>query len=177
MAVYKVTDLKTQQTTTTSDLRYLYAKLHDVKVVDVENTPYESFRTTLTESPDFQTALNVEVEEINARTAITQVRTEMAEATRRQKEAKAQLQELTATALADVTNDTVDGKSVKDQVSGILTDAQQAAVHVQGWFEVKTKNGKTTGATVTHVTLPKHVNDALMEIAEERAAERAGDET
>lgn len=174
MAIYKVTDLKTDEVTTTSDLRYLYARLHDIDdPTQVKEDTYKPFENALVSSPDFQTSLNVEIKEIDVREAIKNVRQEMDDAASRQKAAKTELQKLTASALADVEDD----KKSKETVEAILGEAKQSPVHVQKWFVSKKVGTTTTKPLITHVTLPKHIDAHLTTISEEREAKRAATTT
>lgn len=174
MAIYKVTDLKTDEVTTTSDLRYLYARLHDIDdPTQVKEDTYRPFETALVSSPDFQTSLNVKIKEVDVREAIKNVRKEMDDAANRQKAAKIELQKLTASALADVKDD----KTAKETVEAILGDAKQSPVHAQKWFVSKTVGTTTTEPLITHVTLPEHVDAHMTNIAEEREAKRAATTT
>ena len=183
MAIYKVTDTKTGQTTTTGDLRYLYAKLHNIKDVQtVDGDEYTGFITALTQSPDFQTALHVTIETVTEIDAIKTVRKEMEDATARQKRAKEDLRQFTAITLSNVKDDNGernddDEQSTYKQVNNIISASKQAPVNVLKWFESKDKKGNTTQTKVAGVTLPAHVTRALERIAETRHAERTGNET
>lgn len=174
MAIYKVTDLKTDEVTTTSDLRYLYAKLHDIEdATQVNQDAYKPFETALVSSPDFQKSLSVLIEEVDVREAIKNVRKELDDAAEKQKTAKVELQKLTASALADVD----DNAKAKETVEHILSEAKQSPVHVKKWFVSKKVNKKTVPAVITHVKLPKHVDTHMTTIAEEREANRSATAT
>lgn len=183
MAIYKVKDLKTGQTTTTTNLEYLFKRLRNIsKDTAIPTDEFNAFVEQITTANFLQEALDIKLEELNILDAITSVRDELDGAAAQQKRAKQELREFTATALSNVEDDNGERKSDDPQstykkVENIIGAGKQAPVHVLGWFKTKDKKGNTKDVEVAGATLPKHVVNTLNKIAEAREAKRTGEQT
>lgn len=149
MAIYKVTDLKTDEVTTTSDLRDLFEKNK------LEDDTYESFMDEVLASKRLQTQLGVAINEVNPVDAVILTREELDDATKRNKDAKSSLQKMIMNAL-DSIDDTSD---VETGVAEILKASKSAPANILKWFKTDDKSG---------LTLSKAVQAELERVAKDR---------
>lgn len=156
MAIYKVTDLKTEQTTTTDSLTSLFEQNK------LEGDTYNMFVEELLASKRLQANMGVTVESVDTLEAIKMTRAELADATDRMKQSKSRLQTFVMAGLdeLDFEDENLD---VKKDVAAILDASKQAPVNIIKWFD------KYEGE---HLALADDVRSELEAEAATRAANR-----
>lgn len=173
MTIYRVTNNATGETVTKDDFYEEFRRLNNIKEdaeLDANQLKqYSEFEEELAGSKYLQKSLDLTVEPVGTIEGIEAVRSEVERAAELQRAGKERLQKYTATALADINEDT----KTKENVEAVLTAARQAPINVKKWFEVKGKKEPV----ITHVSLSEHVENALDEIAADREAKRTAKTT
>lgn len=154
MAIYKVTDTKTEQTSTVDNLNDLFEKNK------LEGDTYDAFVNELVESTRLQAQMGVSIETVNPVDAVILTRDELAEATARSKNAKTNLQKMVMTALSDVNSE----GDVKDQVKKILEASKSAPANIIKWFDTQKGDNK--------LVLGDSVRNELERVAKDRKDKR-----
>lgn len=127
MAIYKVTDLKTDEATTRLDLN------EEFEQNKLEDDTYETFVAELLESRRLQAQLGVTIETVDPLEAVQLTREEKEVAEVAAKTAKAELQRFTMLALHSIE----DNEDTKTKVSTILGASKQAPTHILNWYNKK----------------------------------------
>lgn len=160
MAIYKVTDTKTEQTSTVDNLNELFEKNK------LEGDTYDAFVKELVESARLQAQMGVSIEKVPTIDAIALTRSELAEATARQKSAKERVKTFVMAALDELDFED-EATSTHDEVTKILEASKSAPTNIIKWFDSQ-ENDKTTANDQSIFILNDDVRAELERIAKER---------
>lgn len=155
MAIYKVTDAKTGQTSTVDNLNDLFEKNK------LEGDTYDAFAKELLASTRLQAQMGVSIETVPTQQAIELTREELSEVSAQAKSAKARLRVFVMAALDEITDD---DPKLKEHVTSILTASKSAPTNVIKWFESQDKD--------EHFALSTPVRDELEREAKKRKDKR-----
>jgi hypothetical protein len=166
MAIYKVTDTKTGQTSTVDNLNDLFEKNK------LEGDTYNAFVNELIASARLQAQMGVSIETVPTDEAIRLTREELAEATKRQKSAKERVKLFVMAALDELDDEDSD-KDIKEEVEKILDASKAAPVNIIKWFDAQKDDKKSETDDQSKLILAEDVRAELEAEAKKRKEERS----